>query len=142
MRIIAEYHLGHWSARFGDGSPGSFGGPVTQQCRPPLGLFPDHANRQWAWKFVSTGVINAELGFAVPSCRLQNGSGTREESSLMISTPLLAEQGLLAVFVGYAFAIVLFLVIITRTPKLLAWLFNLPTKRKTQQRGGRPRRRR
>lgn len=27
MRIIAYDHLGHWSARFDDGTPDSFGGP-------------------------------------------------------------------------------------------------------------------
>ncbi len=27
MRIIAHYHLGHWSAQLDDGTPDSYGGP-------------------------------------------------------------------------------------------------------------------
>ena len=58
-------------------------------------------------------------------------------NKLITTMPLLAEQGLLAAFVGYAFGIVLILVIIMRTPKLLSWLFSSPKK---QKRGRRQRR--
>jgi len=60
-----------------------------------------------------------------------------EAIKLMMSKPILAEQGLLVLFVGSAFTIVLILVMITRTPKRLPWLFKSPKKRKMRQRRSR-----